>query len=116
MKKECVVCGAEFEARGSAKTCSPECSFESKLERARKHHQKNREKIAEQKRKYRQKNREKVAEYRQENREKVAEQQCKYRQKNRDAIAEYDRKYRAERSAALRLVREIREKGLEALL
>jgi hypothetical protein len=37
MVKECIICGAMFDARNSAKTCSPECSKErhSKLTRER---------------------------------------------------------------------------------
>jgi hypothetical protein len=35
MLKTCVVCGREFEGRGSAATCSPECSRERKAARKR---------------------------------------------------------------------------------
>ena len=35
MTKACLVCGVEFEARGRAKTCSPECSRERKREQHR---------------------------------------------------------------------------------
>ena len=86
MKKECVVCGAGFDARRSAKTCSRECSRVKIAEKNRKYRQENREAIAEKSRKYRQENPEKIAEhhhkYRQENREKLAEKQRKRCQEN----------------------------------
>jgi hypothetical protein len=48
--RQCVICGEEFPARNSAKTCSPECSRKLMLGQRRKHYAANSERILAQER------------------------------------------------------------------
>ena len=65
--KKCVICGKEFDAKGSAKTCSKGC---------RKENQKRYNK-----------------QYRQDNKEYYRQYGEQYRQDNKESIQEYQRKY-----------------------
>lgn len=53
MKKDCVICGIKFDARGSAITCSPLCGTEHKLQYDRRLYAATREQCRENQRKYR---------------------------------------------------------------
>jgi len=62
MIKACEICGAAFEARGSAKVCSDKCRREKERERKRRYREENREKEAKRHRRYYEENPEKVRE------------------------------------------------------
>ena len=95
MRKICVVCGNEFDARGRMVCCSKECSRERRREYmvkyneenreyAAKYREENRERRREQALKYRKENPEKLAKYHEENRERRREQALKYNEENRE--------------------------------
>lgn len=59
--KKCVACGAVYLARGSAKTCSPECRRDRELARQRAYRAANRDREAARHRAYHDANREQIA-------------------------------------------------------
>lgn len=58
--KECVICGVQFDARGTVKTCSAECLARHKLAYQRAYDEANREKVRSRKKAYREANLEKM--------------------------------------------------------
>lgn len=62
MKAQCVVCGAEFEKRGAAKTCNVNCGRVNKAENNRRYRAANLAKFREKDRRYYAANPEKVRE------------------------------------------------------
>lgn len=153
--KVCVVCGAEFEARGNRKKCcSPACGRENHKRKNRESwRRRNPQKIVQKYcvecgavffvpaqqwkkltcgdecqqqyyAKYRRKNRERIRvngdAWRKRNPERAREhaRQSRDRQlaKDPEKIRRRQQRYDAKRAAALKLVRELKEKGLEALL
>ena len=80
--KICKICGKEFDARGAAKCCSPEC---------RKINERNLHKKAN--KKWRANNRDKKHEYYENNRDDILKKQKEYRENHRDKISKYNKKY-----------------------
>ena len=91
--KTCIICGKEFDARGSAKTCSPECSKENKRESSRKWCEANPEKARESSRKsskkWREANPDYQKEWREANPEKARESSRRWREANPDYQKEW---------------------------
>lgn len=146
MRKQCVMCGGEFEARNQTyRSCSPECRrewrlradrernrvinltpalLEAKRTRGRAFYHRNIETERLRNRaRYRANveheraiRRESKRRYREQNPEKARREAALYAKENRGRRREYERRYREERAAALRLVRDLQSKGLEALL
>ena len=80
--KKCVICGKEFDAKGSAKTCSKGCRKENQKRYNKQYRQDNKEY-------YRQYGKQ----YRQDNKEYYRQYKKQYRQNNKESIQEYQRKY-----------------------
>jgi len=90
MKKNCVICDAEFQARGPKKTCGKECSKSNEREYNREYRQQNKERIRE----YRQQNKERISERHREYYQQNKERRREYRQQNKERINEWARDYR----------------------
>lgn len=146
MIKQCVVCDGEFEARNNTyKCCSPGCSKEYNLRadrrrntiinltpdlrekkraRQRAHYHRNiedqrirgRAKYWKNPEVEREKRRESKRKYRSEQPDRARAAEREYRQRTRDERRQYEQNYRNERAAALKLIRELQSKGMEALL
>ena len=78
MIKRCIICGNEFDALGSDRTCSPECSHGNRVARHRRYNERRYVERAAYGKRYREANREKMIEgrriYINANREKVSAQ------------------------------------------
>ena len=96
MRKICVVCRTEFDARGRSKCCSETCSSERRREYYAKYREENRERRRECDAKYREENRERRREYDAKYREEHRENAVKYREENRERLRECEAKYREE--------------------
>lgn len=135
MRKTCVVCGGEFKAHRSAITCSRRCSMDRENQMAAKRRAENPEKFRAADRIFnarhaakkaqrlkdmrgsnpddvRAKDRDRYWRYR----DKKVEYYRRRRQTEGDRLRRQANKRNAEAAAALRLVRELQSKGLEALL
>jgi hypothetical protein len=88
--KKCKICGKEFEARGAAKCCSPECSKKNNREYHRKWREANPEKKRESNRKWREANLEKARESERKWREVNPEKKREFNRKWREDNPEYD--------------------------
>lgn len=109
MKKHCIVCGAPFDARGRALTCSQECSKQNARDynarwwqqRPDKHTRKIAREMATTQRAINRlpyveaREREYRREWRERNRERMAEYQRKWAKENRDRTRKYTKRYRA---------------------
>lgn len=134
-KKRCIVCGIEFEAQRSAKTCSPACGKanirarrnawqksnpEKRREYGRRDLAKHRAKRRATKKTWRVNNLQHALEMERQARErrgpKHAEASKNWREQYPERAKESAAKHRAKLVAALRLVRELQSKGMEALL
>ena len=99
--KTCGVCGADFDARGTAKMCRrPACRKEHLATRKRKYAREHKGQLATWHRKYNQKRRGEQKAYNrkyvQEHRERLVVLWRKYCVEHKGEKAEYDRKYRRE--------------------
>lgn len=120
----CIICGGEVHRGGKALTCSEECSRERRQRVAkegnRRNYLKNRAARIEYCRKWREQNPDMVREasrlYSAKNRETIRARERLRREANQEQEIARNRRRRAEASAALKLIREIETKGLEALL
>lgn len=139
MLKECVVCGAQFDARGTAITCGSKCRLErDRLTRKayreahpemvrginRKWYYSNPDKAKASRRKWEEENPDRAKEYRRAWVDQNQERCDQYRQKwvrnnpekHQECRTRNSRTYYDRMVAAYRLVREIEKKGIEALL
>lgn len=93
--KKCKICGEEFEARGSALTCSSECRKINKRNLWRKAEKSDKGKAT--RKRYRENHRDEISEYQKEwyknNRDKILEQRKEYYENNRDEILERHKEY-----------------------
>ncbi len=121
--KNCVVCGIEFDAKSTAKTCSKVCFVTRKKETNRKWREANRERLQEYGRNYSclkrevtpEKGREANRKWREANREELRTYQREYDRKRREANPEkYNENARKIREANLEKYREYDRKWREA--
>ena len=109
--KICVVCGAEFEARGRAICCSPACSRERKKETKRKWNKANPDKVNEYRRKWREANPDKVNEYNKQYYAENKEYKKEYNKQHYAENPEYYKQYYADRFN--KLIEEAEKTGID---